>query len=151
PLARSWLRQEGLEGVLTPGEQHYLGEVEKGLAPESQGHQLQVEALWALVWALALVPVLDFGKHCGDELSGLLPDLRQSEGSRSFRKRAHLRRPEELYQALDLAYCLSWGIAEANLTRSPVPGRVEQYVVWERRRALEWLHGDDWDKPRTDT
>jgi hypothetical protein len=24
------------------------------------------------------------------------------------------------------------------------PGDVEPYVVWERRRALAWIHGAEW-------
>jgi len=39
---------------------------------------------------------------------------------------------------LDLYYCLTWGLADANLNHRPVPGSVEQYVLWERRRALEF-------------
>jgi hypothetical protein len=150
-LARAWLDREGLLASLSPGERHYLEEIDQGLAPDAKGHQLQVESLWALAWALSQVPSLDFGHYCGDELAGLLPDLRANEDGESFRSRARLRSPEELYEALDLAYCLSWGVAEANLTRTPVPGKVGQYVIWERRRVLEWLHGGDWDSPPRDT
>ncbi len=52
---------------------------------------------------------------------------------------------------LDVAFCLTWGCAEANLRQQPVPGDVRDYVIWERRRALEWLMGDDWDNPNYDT
>ena len=70
-LARAWLDRERLTDGHTAGEQRYLDAVEGGLAPDSQGHRLQLEALWALAWALSQVPALDFGSHCGGELASL--------------------------------------------------------------------------------
>jgi hypothetical protein len=52
---------------------------------------------------------------------------------------------------LDLHYCMTWGLAEANLRRQPPPGTIEQFAIWQRRRALEYAivrpgeSGDDWD------
>jgi hypothetical protein len=52
---------------------------------------------------------------------------------------------------LDLYHCMTWGLAEANLRQQTPPGEIEQYVIWHRRRALEfaiaereWTH-DEWD------
>jgi hypothetical protein len=54
------------------------------------------------------------------------------------RARVALRDANETAEMLDLHYCLTWGLAEANLNHRTVPGSVEQYVLWERRRALEF-------------
>jgi hypothetical protein len=63
------------------------------------------------------------------------------------RAEAERRDPEALREALDLARCVTWGLGDADLSVGFSPGEVEPYVVWERRRALEWLHGADWDEP----
>jgi hypothetical protein len=63
------------------------------------------------------------------------------------RAEAALRDDAEVRAALDLARCLTWGLGDPELSVGFSPGEVEPYVVWERRRALEWLLGADWDQP----
>lgn len=150
-LARAWLEREQLADRLTPGEIAFLADVDRGEDPESSDRQIQVEGLWVLAWALGLERTLDFGACCGDHLVSLLPDLRRDESRDRFETAAKLRPYDEIHGALDLAYCLTWGAAEANLMRRQSPGAVLQYVLWERRRALEWLFGADWDDPPMDT
>ncbi|MBI3910551.1 MAG: DUF4272 domain-containing protein [Armatimonadetes bacterium] len=145
--ALDWLEREELVSQLTPLEAAFIhgrGSAER--------FQVQVEALWALAWALAIVPRLDFGTVCSDDFVEMLPDLKAGAGGGSLRKQARLRPLIELVEALDLAYCLHWGIREAELRRKRAPGRVAPYVVEERRRALEWLLSDqEWDEVQLDT
>jgi hypothetical protein len=80
----------------------------------------------------------------------LVPDLfdpSEGLGPARVRAEAELRDAEEISAALDLARCLTWGLGDPELSLGFSPGEVEPYVVWERRRALEWLLGADWDAP----
>ena len=149
--ARAWLGTHGLIDDLTPGEVSYLDAMDGGLDPASQGHRLRVEALWILTWSLSLTPTLDWGAYCADEMASWLPDLRAQEDPARFRATTTQRDEAEILDEVDAAYCLTWGCARSNLEGRPEPGRLGQYVMWERRRALEWLVGDDWDEPELST
>jgi hypothetical protein len=146
--AWTWLRANGLIEAVTPGETTYLDEVESGMHLDDLARGLQVEALWALLWALSFVDELDFSAGCGGAVAALLPDLDDVPVARVFRRDAELRDESELLAALDLARCLSAELGE-DLSIGYAPGEVEPYVVWERRRALEWLAGADWDTDPT--
>lgn len=145
--ARAWLDLYSLSSALTTDERTLLSDIDNGMPPDAKGHQLKVEALWTLIWALHQVETLDFTSYCGENLSSLLPDLRTRETPDALISNASLRSAEEVGQALDLAYCITWGIADANLRNLEPPGDLQQYVYWERRRALEWLVGSEWDAP----
>jgi len=150
-MARSWLTVNGLEESLTAGERQYLANIDNGAAPDSYGHQLQIEALWILAWAVSLAPAVDWAGYCEDTLASWLPDLRATEDPRRFRASTSLREDSSVLDELDAAFCLTWGCAEANLRGQSAPGGIRQYVMWERRRALEWLMGGDWDNPDYNT
>ena len=141
--AFAWLRVNGLIESVMPGESIYLDEVESGMHLDDLARGLQVEALWALLWALSFVDELDFSAGCGGAAAPL-PDLDDVPAARVFRRDAELRDESALLAALDLARCLSAGLGD-DLSIGYAPGEVEPYVVWERRRALEWLGGGDWD------
>lgn len=139
-LARTWLAEQGLVGSLSPRERALVaGDVEPGPSDEAQ-----VESLWAFAWLLGLVPGLDPGAPCGDQLASLMPDLRTAETLDAWRSRTGPRRRDvgDVLAALDLHLALTWGLADARLTGRPHPGRVDPSVLWERRRALEWTVGD---------
>jgi hypothetical protein len=148
--AVAWLDAHGLAGALTPHEAEYLEDVADGMRLGGAHRKLHVEALWALLWALSFVDELDFGVGCGERVTPLVPDLfdpSEGLGPARVRAEAELRDADEVRAALDLARCLSWGLGDPELSVGFSPGEVEPYVVWERRRALEWLLGADWDEP----
>jgi hypothetical protein len=91
-----------------------------------------------------LVDVLDFDHGCGDVVTRLMPDIEAGESGDDLRAEAERRDPDELYAALDLAECLGWAIGDEELHLGLSPGDVEPYVVWERHRALQWIHGGAW-------
>jgi hypothetical protein len=133
--AKTWIEENGLTAALAPEETALLAG--KGMPEE---FRTQVEALWALAWVLGLSDHLDPSEYCGDTLAGSMPDLRKAESLSEWVARADLalRDANETAEMLDLHYCLTWGLADANLNHRAVPGSVEQYVLWERRRALEF-------------
>jgi hypothetical protein len=149
--ARNWLTAHELLQALTPKEAEYLDAIDHGLQPDSQGHRLQVERLWALVWTLSFVETLDWSTYCADNLASIVPNLREAEGTDRLRTTAKLRSGSDVLDQADLAFCITWSCAESNLKRTPHVGAVDQYVIWERRSAIEWLLGDDWDHPDLST
>jgi hypothetical protein len=142
--ALAWLRQERLLDSLFDDEREFLADVSEGLHVEDVFRKLQVEALWALLWALSLVDELDFDRGCGAGVIGIVPDIEDGEDSGELRAAVQQREARELYEAYDLATCLAWAIGDPDLQVGFSPGDVEPYVVWERRRALAWIHGTDW-------
>lgn len=112
----------------------------------------QIEGIWALTWSIGIVPVLDYGVCCSDDLVDLLPDLKRNGSSASFRGAAQVRPLQDLVAACDLAYCLHWAIRDSQLRNTKVPGKVAVHVIEERRQALEWLLTDEpWDEISLDT
>jgi hypothetical protein len=149
-VATAWLDANGLAAALTGHEVEFLEDLAEGIRLGSAHRKLHVEALWALLWALSLVDSLDFAAGCGERVTPLVPDLldpAEGIGPAHLRAEAVLRDGEEVRGALDLARCLTWGLGDSDLSVGFSPGEVEPYVVWERRRALEWLLGADWDAP----
>jgi hypothetical protein len=73
-----------------------------------------------------------------------MPDIQAGDDVAELRTAAKLRDADELYAALDLATVLASAIGDEDLQLGLSPGDVEPYVVWERRRALAWLHGANW-------
>lgn len=146
---KSWLAQEDLVGAMSASERR---DIEAGDVADDEFYRGLSESVWALVWALGMVPKLDFAKPCPKDLVRMLPNLKTAEGSSAFRERAQRRSTDELLAAADLAYCLHWAITDAALRGDQVPGRVLAWVVVERRRALEWVLSDeDWDQVPLDT
>lgn len=142
------LRSDGIYDKLTPGELLFL---ESGSGAIGELRQ-EVEGLWALAWAGSLVRQLDFYRYCGSNLVTVLPDLDANESNERFLSSFSLRKLSDVASACDLAYCLHWAVRQAVLDGTPPPGKAEPYVVLERRRALEWLIGDDpWDEVPLDT
>ena len=146
--ARAWLEQEDALGDLMASEQQFI---ENGSGDPNR-FKIQVEGMWALAWALGIVPRLDFGKDCDNKFVMLLPNLKIGEKSDALRSKVKPRATDEVIAACDLAYCLHWAVRQAQLTGGKLPGKVQPYVIEERRRALEWLiSSDQWDDVSLDT
>lgn len=146
--ARDWLRQEHLDGLLTEAEHRFIERAEG----DPQFFQTQVEGMWALAWALSLVSRLDFWKDSDNKFVTILPNLKAGESSTELRRKLHMRPIDDLISACDLAYCLHWAVRQAELNGKQPPAGLKGYVVIERRRALEWLLGNEpWDAVSLDT
>jgi hypothetical protein len=146
--ALSWLRRESCDELLTSAEIDFL---ESGMG-DRQVFANQVEGLFALTWAVSIIRSLDFSIPCPNEFVFHLPNLKAEQDGEDFRIKAKLRPPEEDVAATDLAYCLHWAIRDAQLRGTKIPGKVEPYVIVERRQALEWLLTDEsWDDITLDT
>jgi len=133
---RAWLKSEGLQKAVTRDERACLEWSSRRPHPFTL---YNVESIWTLAWALGLVEELDFGKDAGDDLSGLLPDIKKDESGAALRAKATLRPWEEILAACDLTDCIHWAIREANVKGWKQAGKVHPYAITERRRALKWL------------
>ena len=106
----------------------------------------------AFAWALGFVGSLHFDSCCDDSLITCFPDLKNDGSSDDYKAHAKTRSIDQIVSACDLAYCLHWAVADANLRSKPIPGHVDAHIIVERRRALEWmLSSDDWDDVSLDT
>ncbi len=145
--AIAWLKQEALTDSLSEEERRFVFE---GFG-QANRFQVQVEGMWALAWAMGIVNEMNFSKDCDNRFATMLPDIKQSQSSSEFRKKANPRSLEQVVAACDLAYCLHWAIRQSELSGKQ-PAKLKPYVVVERRRALEWLLSEEgWDEISLDT
>jgi len=146
--AIAWLNQEALTKFLSEEEKRFVFEG----AGQPDRFKVQVEGMWALAWAMGIASELNFAKDCDNRFVTMLPNLKASQTSADFRKKANPRSLEQVVAACDLAYCLHWAIRQSELTNKRSPGNLKPYVVVERRRALEWLLGKEaWDEVPLET
>lgn len=147
--ALAWLGQERLLDKLTAKERRWM---ERSSERDRATYLAREEALWALMWALGFVESLDFSEYCQSALAGMFPRVRDRESSTAFRGKGKLRSLDEIVAATDVAYCLHWSIRNISLEGQSTAGKMEPYVIIERRRALEWLLSTDaWDDVPLDT
>ena len=148
--AKKWLVREELDGFLSKSEEAYLEVPSNGGGDPS--NQWKVESLWALAWCLGIHPTLDFSDSCSDSFIQMLPDIAKDTATGSFRSGLQLRDKAEIAAKTDLAYCLHWAVRDAEIAGQKIPGKVPGNVVVGRRRALEWMIGQDpWDEVTMDT
>jgi len=148
--AHAWLAQERITAVLSPAEVAFLNDPKSKRARVDM--QFQVEALWALAWAASYHERLDFARVVDGTFVKMFPDVKAGESSSVFRSRAAMRSVDTIAAMTDLAYCLHWAVRDHELNRRPPPGKLQGPVVRYRRKALEWLLGDEpWDEVSLDT
>jgi len=141
--ALDWLTAEALVEAVTDDEHEFLVDVAEGLRVQELARRLEVESLYALLWSVSIVDDLDFDRGAGD-VAAYAPDLSRGESGDTLRADAQRRDDAELYAAFDLATVLASSLADEDLHVGLSPGDVEPYVIWERRRALAWVHGAEW-------
>ena len=148
--AKDWLRQEDLIDALSHRESVYLDTLSS--PAQNIEKQWNVEAIWALAWAVGCHDVMDFGDSCADNFIQMLPDLKRAASTELFLAGLELRPNAELLEKCDLAFCLHWAIRDAEIRGSPVPGHLPAQAVVNRRRAFEWmLNEESWDDVNLDT
>ncbi|MCR4646572.1 MAG: DUF4272 domain-containing protein [Oscillospiraceae bacterium] len=106
----------------------------------------EYECYWSLVWALGLIDnIRNAGETCDcDKAIHLVADCKDME---AFKAQCHLRSIDEILDMLDLYYRYHWACVQKRAIDPNLPtGNLNEEVVWERRRGLEWLisEEDDW-------
>lgn len=147
PRLKASLDGSGLYGHASAHERALLSRSE-------HTSQEKVEAMWltecvqSLAWCLGLVELNPF-QRCDDDLASHFP--RPFTDPTGFISTASLRPIDEIYQQVDLHYRLHWAAGNARLM-----GRlstVDEGLISERRKALDWVIGAerDWDAIPLDT
>lgn len=141
---RKWVEREGLWLSLTPAEREFL----TGPGLNATNFRGAVQSLYALAWVLGLATPLSPTSPVPQDFYKVLPDLKSGESSERFRARVHGITESEALGALDIFYCVHWGVREAGFSGSPA--RFEG--LDERRHALEWAMSTvAWDEVSLDT
>lgn len=138
--ASSWVEQNNFFDSLSVIE---IGFLEGQVSDEKV--KLRVEALYTLAWALGLYEDFDLNRLCPDNLATILPDIRTGETAKDFKKKVHLRDETQIRQLADIIYCLDWAYTNAVVQKQTPPLPLKEYIVRERRRAVDWLLGEDWE------
>jgi Domain of unknown function (DUF4272) len=135
-LAMAWLLDARLMDLVTPPEWHYLT-TGNG---DDHSFALHLEAVAALAWLLGLTKTLDPVAPGGENITAVLPNLREGESFPAWRSRSLVapRNPTSAAAVLDLYYCLDWSYLEAERRREPLPGMIDSNSIGQRRWALEW-------------
>lgn len=144
---QDWIRNNGLEGDLSPKEsalvtgQRPFGEQDK------VDYQWAVESLWSLLWVLEKEPDLSIDARLPNTIVGHLPNLKASETAGKFLSQASIRPYRELHAMRDLYYRSHWHTRNARLTGQATAYPLVESASMERRRALEWAadNTSSWD------
>ena len=106
----------------------------------------EYECYWSLVWALGLIEdIRDASEICDCDTA-----IRLVAGCKSlqeFEAQCKLRSIDEILDMLDLYYRYHWACVQKRAIDPTLPtGNLNEEVVFERRRGLEWLisEEDDW-------
>jgi len=146
-VIKDWIDQYELSPYLSDWEKNILAKTNEELTErESNTLRWYLEALWTLMWATEMITELDERKWCGDYMDELLPDLQANENNSKLESISTLRPEKELYQMLDLYYRLHWYCVDERMNGREAKNTNEG-LVYERRKALEWLLNteNDWD------
>ena len=110
------------------------------------------ESCWALEWALGLIDdISDASDICECEKAVRL--VADGGSMEDFRAKCALRDLEELKDMTDYYYRCHWAAVEKRLRPETRIGDLNEEVVMERRRGLDWLFDpeDDWFDISLDT
>ncbi|MGH9136634.1 MAG: DUF4272 domain-containing protein [Acidimicrobiales bacterium] len=140
--AARWLQGLALDRSLTDDESEYLGDTADGIRLADAARRLQREALAVLLWTVGLAPPPDWEDAAPASAFAALPEPGHAPGVEF--DDVLLRDPLQLASERDLAACMAWALGDDELSVGFAPGSVEPFVVWERRRALEWVAGEPW-------
>jgi hypothetical protein len=148
-----WLRQEGLWSAASPAERRFLDNPQPA-ERDTVYFSWQMEAVYALGWALGLIPALDPPV----EQASIGDILEQVPGPgdavAGFLAARALRPAADIHAAAQAALDAHALCRAARRRGEPERHGYDIEVAQERHRALNWLtrYGDaDWDDVATDT
>ena len=107
----------------------------------------QYESLNVLSWVLGLKKDLNFPNEVCDA-SYLVEVIATSKNLSEFIVKCNIIDVETILDELDLEYRYHWAIVDKRINPSTNAVGLDEEIVVERRRALEWLFEDidDWNK-----
>ena len=112
----------------------------------------QYESINVLSWILGLNDKLEYPNNmCNTEK--LISFVVRCENLESFIKKCKLIDIENILDELDLEYRYHWALVDNRINPTTNCGGLDEEIVVERRRALEWVFSDenDWNYFSLDT
>ncbi len=151
-VIRDWIIEHKLTKYLSESEQLIINKPNPHLSEfEINSMMWYLESLWALMWVVEMIDNLSINKPVGDNMVNLLPNLEEEENNNKIIAIEKLRSELEIYTKLDYYYRLHWHCID-NRNRG-IKSKVSEGVVYERRKALEWVFNSDsqWDSVEMST
>lgn len=151
-------RKIAMEQLENYSVQNSLINLEKRLYNNDYNDQVKVdivwsyECYWSLVWALGLIDnIKDADSICDCEKA--LSLVYDCSNYSDFKNKCKIRDIEEILDMLDLYYRYHWACEDKRINPNTSIGSLNEEVVWERRRGLEWLISkeEDWNEISLDT
>lgn len=140
-----------ISGTLTPVEKAYATAT---LPTEQQKINANwgYESLHVMLWALSFVDSLSYPDKACDVAADvrIIHELTKEQ----FIKKARLRSKAEILGQADLILRIDWACVNARVNEEAVPGNLDNDIVTERHKSLNWLInylGQNWDDVTTDT
>ncbi|MTH30839.1 DUF4272 domain-containing protein [Myroides pelagicus] len=144
---KSWIAQEGYTHALSTWEKDILEKANDDLTEyETNSLRWYLEGLWALMWAAKMTDILDETQWIPDTMASLLPNLAEEEENDKLSLLSDMRSVRDIYTMMDYYYRLHWYCVDERIKGQEA--LINEGIVYERRRALEWLLDDesDWDE-----
>lgn len=145
------IEEFGLKNYLFPDEKKVLGECDDRVAVNVSW---TVECSYSLAWALGLISTEEMETPCNHPDShDLFKFVQPFHDFEDFKASCNLRQPSEIMDMLDLYYNYHWACVDNRINSNTNCGELNEEVVMERRKALEWLICNDknWDSISLDT
>jgi len=146
-IAERVLKERSVYSHLTANERVFLDQPVPSHSDRVQ-FTWKYECAWVLQWALGLVN--DLGEPSSQCDAAMIARMAQDT---NLTKIGPVRSFNDLADIGDLYYRMHWACRDAQLRREPAPVNLVSGVVWERRRAFQWLLEPDvdWDDLSLDT
>jgi hypothetical protein len=141
---KNWIIKHKLTKHLSESEQLIIDKPNDHLNNfELNSIMWYLESLWALMWVVEMIETLDAKVPVSDNMASLLPDLEQEESNEKVDKVQNLRPELEIYTMLDYYYRLHWFVTDSRINGVKI--KLTEGVIYERRKALEWVMNRDCD------
>ncbi len=150
--ALSYLTKYNLLDAMSPMEKLFL---ENPTEEKKIEETWKTECIWILMWALNLVPDVNFPNelcNLNDIPENNYPVQSGIDPNTFIQRDFKMRDINEILDKVDLYYRIDWACVDANLNGIEIE-EVECGVVYQRHYALNWLiyAGEEWDDVTCDT
>jgi hypothetical protein len=145
-VIKQWILQHGLKEHLSNNEKEILRKSTANLTElETNSLSWYLESMWAFLWVMKMIDSLEPEQHVDDSMASLVPNLQEGENNDKIAVQNSLQPEIELYTMRDYYFRLHWYCVDERFNSREI--KLNEGLVYERRRALEWtLDKDcDWD------
>lgn len=150
---KDYLESNNLLDSMTLGEKDRLSKSYNDWSEQDKVNlDWSMDAIWALMWCGGKHNNLSFNTGVGDTLASMTPSFHENEPALHRINDFKLIDLKTIFTELDKFYRVHW-FARNNRLSGTNDNRVNQSIVMERRKALEWVCDSrlEWDDISLDT